>query len=114
GEFGTQANAIAALRRDDDPWVAQCAVYLDNGARSETMEVIERVFLLQRGGVFADTPSHHLARIALLAKEVEADRGAVLPHNVEQADPMSVVIEGELSAEQPGRFLRAVGPGEAV
>ena len=78
------------------------------------MEVIERVFLLQRVDVFADTPSHHLARIALLAKEVEADGGAVLLQASEKADAMYVVIDGELSAERPGRFLRSVGPGEAV
>ena len=78
------------------------------------MEVIERVFLLQRVEVFSDTPSHHLARIALLAKEVEADAGAMLLRGTEKADAMYVVIDGELRGEWPGRATRPVGPGEAV
>jgi hypothetical protein len=115
GGSGGRVEVVAALRADDDTWVAQCAAYSDNnGQGTEPMEVIERVFLLQRVDVFADTPSHHLARIALLAKEVEADGGAVLLQASEKADAMYVVIDGELSAERPGRFLRSVGPGEAV
>ena len=112
---GVRGEVVSALRSDDDAWVATCAAYCDNnGQGMEPMEVIERVFLLQRVDVFADTPSHHLARIALLAKEVEADGGAVLLHGTEKADAMYVVIEGELGAERPGRFSRSVGPGEAV
>ena len=112
---GGRAEIVAALRQDDDAWVAQCAAYCDNNGRgSEAMEVIERVFLLQRVDVFADTPSHHLARIGLLAKEVEADAGASLLRGSEKADAMYVVIDGELSADRPGRFSRSVGPGEAV
>ena len=113
--FGQRGEVVTALRHDDDVWVAQCAAYCENnGQGSEPMEVIERVFLLQRVDVFADTPSHHLARIALLAKEVEADAGAVLLHGSEKADAMYVVIDGELSAERPGRFSRSIGAGEAV
>lgn len=109
------ADIVAALRDDDDAWVAQCAAYREhNGKGTEPMEVIERVFLLQRVDVFADTPSHHLARIALLAKEVEADAGATLLHASEKADAMYVVIEGELRAERSGRFSRSLGPGEGV
>ena len=112
---GRRGDVVSALRDDDDAWVAQCAAYSENnGQGTEPMEVIERVFLLQRVDVFADTPSHHLARIALLAKEVEADGGAVLLRGSDKADAMYVVIDGELSAERPGRFSRSVGPGEAV
>ncbi len=114
GGSGTRAEVVAALRRDEDPWVAQCAAYVDSGGGTETMEVIERVFLLQRVEIFADTPSHHLARIALLAKEVEADAGALLLRGTEKADAMYVVIDGELRGERPGRSTRSLGPGEAV
>jgi len=78
------------------------------------MEVIERVFLLQRVDVFSDTPSHHLARIALLAKEVEADAGALLLRGTEKADAMYIVIDGELRGERPGRSTLSVGACEAV
>jgi hypothetical protein len=114
GVSGGRADVIAALRRDEDPWVAQCAAFLDESGGPETMEVIERVFLLQRVEIFADTPSHHLARIALVAKEVEADAGALLLRGTEKADAMYVVIDGELRGERPGRSTRSIGSGEAV
>jgi len=114
GPVHDRADVIATLRRDEDTWVAQCATYVEIGGGTEAMEVIERVFLLQRVEVFSDTPSHHLARIALLAKEVEADAGALLLRGTEKADALYVVIDGELRGERPGRSTRSVGPGEAV
>jgi hypothetical protein len=114
GPAHDRADVIATLRRDEDTWVAQCATYVEIGGGTEAMEVIERVFLLQRVEVFSDTPSHHLARIALLAKEVEADAGALLLRGTEKADALYVVIDGELRGERPGRSTRSVGPGEAV
>src|SRR5690349_25158690 len=78
------------------------------------MEVIEGVFLLQRVELFSETPSHHLARIAVLAREVEADAGALLLRGTERADAMYVVIDGELRGEWPGRATRPVGSGAAV
>ena len=77
------------------------------------MQAIERVFLLQRVDIFADTPSHHLARIALLTREVEADEGAVLLHADEPADAMYVVIDGELRASFKGSST-SIAAGEAV
>ena len=77
------------------------------------MQVIERVFLLQRVDIFANTPSQHLARIALLTHEVEADEGAVLLHADQPADAMYVVIDGELRASFKGSST-AVVAGEAV
>ena len=78
------------------------------------MEVIDRVFLLQRVDVFANVASHHLAHIALLSREVEADAGAVLLRADETADAMYVVIEGELRVERAGRAPFSVRSGEAI
>jgi len=77
------------------------------------MQLIERVFLLQRVDIFASTPSQHLARIALLTREVEADDGAVLLRADQPADAMYVVIEGELHASVRGSSA-SIAPGEAV
>lgn len=78
------------------------------------MQVIERVFLLQHVDVFTHTPSHHLARIALLAREVEADAGTVLLRATEVADAMYIVVEGELRATRGDRASRSIKAGEAV
>ena len=109
-----RSEVIAELQKDDDRWLAQCAAYSENatGGRG-TMQVIERVFLLQRVDIFANTPSQHLARIALLTREVEADVGAVLLHADQPADAMYIVIDGELRASFKGSST-AVVAGEAV
>jgi hypothetical protein len=109
-----RSEVIAELRKDDDRWVAQCAAYSENAVGGNgTMQAIERVFLLQRVDIFSDTPSHHLARIALRTQEVEADEGAVLLHANEPADAMYVVIDGELRASFRGSSTSIVA-GEAV
>jgi CRP-like cAMP-binding protein len=115
GHAGLREDVIAAMRHDEDPWVAQCAIYADRNRRGgESMEVIDRVLLLQRVDVFAEVPSHHLARIALLAREVEADAGAVLLRADEAADAVYIVINGELRVERAGRGAFSVRAGEAV
>jgi len=112
---GLRADVVARLRQDEDSWVALCASYADmNRGGGETMEVIDRVFLLQRVDVFANVPSHHLAHIALLSREVEADAGAVLLRADETADAMYVVIDGELRVERAGRAPFFVRSGEAI
>ena len=109
-----RSEVIAELQKDDDRWLAQCAAYSENAAGGQgTMQVIERVFLLQRVDIFANTPSQHLARIALLTQEVEAEEGAVLLHADQPADAMYVVIDGELRASFKGSST-AVVAGEAV
>jgi CRP-like cAMP-binding protein len=115
GGAGRRADVVARLRQDEDPWVALCASYADmNRGGSEPMEVIDRVFLLQRVDVFVNVPSHHLAHIALLSQEVEADAGAVLLRAGETADAMYVVIDGELRVERAGRAAFFVRSGEAI
>jgi len=112
--IGDRSEVIAELQNDDDWWVAQCAAYSGNAAGGhETMQIIERVFLLQRVDIFAATASQHLARIALVTREVEVDDGAVLLHADQPADAMYVVIDGELRASARGA-TRSITAGEAV
>ena len=100
---------------DDDAWIAQCAVaVITTTEGGKPMEAIERVFALQRVDVFVDTPSRYLARIALLAREVDADTGAVLLRGSDAADAMYVVLDGELRAEHHQKGTRPVMPGESI
>jgi AAA family ATP:ADP antiporter len=115
GVAGLRRDVLTSLRYDEDAWIAQCAVaVITTTEGGKPMEAIERVFALQRVDVFADTPSRYLARIALLAREVDADTGAVLLRGSEAADAMYVVLDGELRAEHHHRGMRPIMPGESV
>jgi len=114
-DLATSESVIASLRHDEDAWVARCAAACDTTTNEDDrMNPIERVFLLQGVDAFEHASSHHLARIALLASEVEADAGAALLSHREPAHEMYVVIEGELIAEDEAGRSRSIGPGEAV
>jgi AAA family ATP:ADP antiporter len=115
GVAGLRSDVLTSLRHDDDVWIAQCAVAVINTTEGgKPMQAIERVFALQRVDVFVDTPSRYLARIALLAREVDADSGAVLLRDSDAADAMYVVLDGELRAEHHQKGTRPVMPGESV
>ena len=115
GEAAASATVIASLRRDEDAWVARCAAACDTTTDEEDpMNPIERVFLLQRVDAFEYVSSHHLARIALLATEVDASAGKTLLSHGEPADAMYVVVEGELVMDDNAGRSRSIGPGEAA
>ena len=78
------------------------------------MEVIERVFLLQRVDSSPNVPSHHLAHIPLLTREVEADEGAVLLQADEPADAMYVVSMGSSASSGQGSVTVLRRSGEAI
>jgi AAA family ATP:ADP antiporter len=63
------------------------------------MDLIEKVFLLQKIDLLQDARSAHLALLASIAEEVEADRGAVLIRQQEPTDALYVVIEGTVDLE---------------
>jgi hypothetical protein len=64
-----------------------------------TMDLIEKVFLLQTIDLLQDARSAHLALLASIAEEVEADAGTVLIRQDEPTDALYVVVEGEVSLD---------------
>ena len=115
GPAAAEATVIASLRRDEDAWVARCAAACDTTAtEDDRMNPIERVFLLQNVDAFEYASSHHLARIALIANEVETSAGTLLLSRGEPADAMYVVVDGELVVEDDAGRTRSIGQGEAV
>jgi hypothetical protein len=59
-----------------------------------TMDLIEKVFLLQKIDLLQDARSAHLALLASIAEEVEADPGTVLIRQDEPTDALYVVVDG--------------------
>jgi ATP:ADP antiporter, AAA family len=69
-------------------------------APNPPMDLIETVFLLQRVDLLRDANTDHLALLASIAEEVDAQPGAVLLRRDEPTDALYVVVRGavELTA----------------
>ena len=97
-----------ALELDDDGWVARCAAAahdVDRPTEGPPMDVIEKVFVLQDVNLFHGVASAHLALIAEVAEEVEADAGVVLLRAGEPVEALYAVISGTVvfdAATAPG------------
>jgi CRP-like cAMP-binding protein len=104
----------SALDLDDDAWVAHCAATARGVARApegSPMDVIEKVFALQNVDLFFGASSAHLALIAEVAEEVEADAGTVLLRAGEPVQALYTVVSGEVTFEAPA--LRGVDGAQA-
>jgi AAA family ATP:ADP antiporter len=77
------------------------------------MDLIEKVFLLQGIDLLQEARSAHLALLASIAEEVEADPGAVLIREREQTDALYVVIEGVVDLEGAGGHRLEATEGRA-
>ncbi len=58
------------------------------------MDLIEKVFLLQKIDLLQDARSAHLALLASIAEDVDVDAGTVLLRQGEPTDALYVVVEG--------------------
>lgn len=110
---------LERLRGDNDRWIALLAdrlSRLESGSpkTSETMDLIEKVFLLQRVDLLHEARSAHLALLASVAAVAELPPGrTVLDQNGENR-AMYVVIDGTIRlTDQAGATMQA-GPGEAI
>jgi hypothetical protein len=108
------APALDGLAGDEDHWVARCAAAaLGNGARpripdrSEEMDLIEKVFLLQKVDLLRDARSSHLAMLASIADEIDVAAGAPLLREGEPTDALYVVLDGEVELHGMGGTLAA-------
>ncbi len=75
------------------------------------MNLIEKVFLLQRVDLLADARSSDLALLASIADEFDADRGSVLIREDEPADALYVVIRGQVELARSGETVLRAGAG---
>ncbi len=116
------ARVLDSLRREEDNWLARCAEYAARelaagpaaatGPRSAPMDPVETVLLLQSVDVLRDAKSAHLALLASIAEEIDADVGTVLVREGEPADALYVIVRGKVSLRGRGSALEA-GEGEA-
>lgn len=77
------------------------------------MDLVEKIFLLQRVELFRDMESEYLARMASAAVEMTPDPGAVLVRKGEPADGLYLVVNGTVELHRDG-VVEAIGEGGEV
>jgi ATP:ADP antiporter, AAA family len=108
---------LGDLHHDGDSWVAHLArVVVDHQPdfhESETMEPIEKVFLLQKVDLLQGARGAHLALLASIAEEVEVPAGHLLIAAGEPTAAMYVVIRGGVTLHGVGEHME-LGPEAAL
>lgn len=105
---------IAGLERDGDSWLALLASAhdADPPLTDGTMELIEKVFLLQGVDFLAAAPGAHLALLASIAEEVEVAADTVLIAEGEPTSAMFIVTRGCVALNGVGHHV-SLGPEQA-
>ncbi|HSH45204.1 MAG TPA: cyclic nucleotide-binding domain-containing protein, partial [Longimicrobiales bacterium] len=86
---------------------------LDPNGNHQPMDLIEKVFLLQKVDLLRDARSSHLALLASIAEDIDADAGAQLISSDEPTDAMYVVVNGMVDLEGVAGQRVEAGPGMA-
>ena len=126
---------LEQLAAGRDPWIAACAGQVladDNEGRAaegaplertpadsvgssdlrgRNMNLIEKVFLLQRVDLLEDARSSDLALLASIAEEVSVEKGSVLLREAEPADALYVVTRGQVELKRSGETVLEAGEG---
>lgn len=106
-ESGTSADLHALASR-----VLGRAPLQETGSH-RPMDLIEKVFLLQRIDLLQDARSAHLALLASIAEDVDVDGGTVLIRQGEPTDALYVVIEGDVVLEGVADQRMELAAGQA-
>lgn len=81
--------------------------------RAHMLLTVERVALLRRVGLFAETPDRALAGVAQVVTEVEFPSGSTVMLEGAVEDWLYVVVDGQLEVVRADRRV-TVGAGEVV
>jgi CRP/FNR family cyclic AMP-dependent transcriptional regulator len=75
-------------------------------ARDEKLELLNRIPLFSR----LDT--HNIARVGMLADEVDVPSGKVLIRQGDAGGDLMVLVSGQVAVERNGERLTTLGPGD--
>lgn len=104
------------LENDGDSWIARLAraARTPNAHTNETdtMELIEKVFLLQRVDLLHGARGSHLALLGSIAEEIEVPEGDVLIAAGEPTAAMYIVTRGAVTLHGVGEHIQ-LGPEQA-
>jgi CRP-like cAMP-binding protein/HEAT repeat protein len=91
------------------PWMRACARYFLQGAGSDP--IVARVQLLQRVGIFADTPDDMLAEIAPLMAEEHVEGDTPMFYAGDHGDKLYIVVDGSIRIHNGPQTITILGPG---
>ncbi|MEM7798146.1 MAG: cyclic nucleotide-binding domain-containing protein [Chloroflexota bacterium] len=78
------------------------------------LQTIERVTILRRIDLFAETPGYILASVANALEEMQAEAQETIIHEGDLETTMYIVVEGGVSVHSGGQVIVNLGPGETV
>jgi ATP/ADP translocase len=116
-----QGAMLDRLRTDEDAWIAACAAYASRELEihqtidrdTGRMEIIERVFLLQRVDLLQDARSAHLALLASIAEETDEAPDTVLIEPGAPSPALYIVMRGAVELRGVGDQLLTARAGFA-
>lgn len=123
---------LAALARVPDPWLRECAAYVQSRTRTHALTAapaatalqpdlesmmlprMEIVFFLKSSPLFRPLPGDELARVASLADTVHLEAGEVLFRQGDPGDAFYMVVTGEVEVVVGSREVASFGPHEGI
>jgi CRP-like cAMP-binding protein len=108
-ETSSREEALETLRSSPDAWLRRCATY-ETGERSESMNTIERVILLQGVELFAGATTEQLSFIAAISRETRATTGTILYRQGDEPNGLYVVISGRVAVTRGADVIETIGP----
>lgn len=78
------------------------------------ISTVEKVLFLKSIDLFSQIPGEDLARVALIAAEVDFDPGESLMNEGEIGDSMYLILEGRVEVLKRGVAITELGPKECV
>ncbi len=125
-EFGesirNEAEAVAFLAGNSDPWLAACAIFAGGEASralttpfmtrlgEDMLTPIEKVLLLQQVDIFAEVPTDQLAAMAAISREVSYLADDQMYREHDSPDALYLVLEGSVRLSQGDRTVSVAGP----
>jgi CRP-like cAMP-binding protein len=78
------------------------------------ISTVEKVLFLKSIDLFSQIPGEDLARVAMIASEVDFDPGESLMTEGEIGDSMYLILEGRVTVTKSGHDIAELGPRECV
>ncbi len=116
GASAARGAPLDGFAADADPWISTLVEHARSGVPlggDDTLDLIAKTFLLQKVDLLEGARSSHLALLAGIAEEVEADPGEELVQAGEPNDALYIIVRGSAELSGVGDQRLTAGEGTA-